>query len=74
MAPLVGRLEKRKLIERRPLDGRSHALQLTPSGRALTLRAQKVMTSHEEQLSSRIPPELRTAFLAVLQALWDTGK
>ena len=43
MAPLVGRLEKRELLERRPVDGRSHGLQLTAAGRALNLRAKQTM-------------------------------
>jgi DNA-binding MarR family transcriptional regulator len=72
MAPLVSRLEKRELLERRPVDGRSHGLQLTAAGRALNLRAKKTMKSHESQLLARIPAEARANFLSALQALWDT--
>ena len=71
MAPLVGRLEKRELVERRPVDGRSHGLQLTAAGRALNLRAKKVMQSHEEQLLRKIPANTQAAFLSALHALWD---
>lgn len=71
MAPLVGRLEERELVERRPVDGRSHGLQLTAAGRALNLQAKKTMKSHEEQLLARIPADTRAAFLTALQALWD---
>jgi DNA-binding MarR family transcriptional regulator len=71
MAPLIGRLEKRELIGRRPVDGRSHGLELTAAGRALTLRAIKATQSHEEELLARIPAAHRAAFLAALHALWD---
>ena len=71
MAPLISRLEKRELIGRRRVDGRSHGLELTSAGRALTLRARKAMQSHEDELLARIPAAHRAPFLAALQALWD---
>jgi DNA-binding MarR family transcriptional regulator len=74
MAPLVGRLEKRELIERQAVDGRSHGLQLTAAGRALTLRARKVMHSHEEAVLAKIPAAHRAAFLAALHALWEVDE
>src|SRR5690349_16743633 len=74
MAPLIGRLEKRELVDRQPVDGRSHGLALTAAGRALCGRARKVMTSHEENLLARIPAGQRAAFVAILQALWDCGQ
>jgi len=72
MAPLVSRLEKRELVERQPVDGRSHGLELTAAGRALCVRAKKVMKSHEDNLLARIPPAQRAAFVSILQALWDS--
>src|SRR5882762_7651694 len=42
MAPLISRLEKRELVQRQPVDGRSHGLALTSRGRALNVRAKKV--------------------------------
>jgi DNA-binding MarR family transcriptional regulator len=74
MAPLVSRLEKRELVDRQPVDGRSHGLQLTAAGRALTLRAKKAMKSQEEDLMARIPATDRAAFLAALHALWDVDE
>lgn len=71
MAPLVSRLEKRELLGRTPVDGRSHGLELTADGRALNVRARKVMRSHEDDLLARIPAAQRTALLKTLQALWD---
>jgi DNA-binding MarR family transcriptional regulator len=72
MAPLVSRLEKRELVERQPVDGRSHGLELTAAGRALCVRARKVMKAHEEDLLAKIPPGQRAAFISMLQALWDS--
>ena len=74
MAPLISRLEKRELIGRRRVDGRSHGLELTAAGRALTLRARKAMQSHEDELLARIPAGHRAAFLAALHALWDVDQ
>ena len=74
MAPLVGRLEERELIERQAVDGRSHGLQLTAAGRVLTLRARKVMNSHEEDVWAKIPAAHRAAFLAALHALWEVDE
>ena len=74
MAPLVSRLEKRALVERQPVDGRSHGLGLTSAGRALNQRARRVMKTHEEELLARIPAEHRSAFLTAVQALWDSDQ
>jgi DNA-binding MarR family transcriptional regulator len=71
MAPLIARLEKRELVEREPVDGRSHGLTLTESGRTLSLRARKAMKSQEDELLAKIPASRRSAFLATLHALWD---
>src|SRR3954468_14861022 len=69
MAPLVGRLEKRELVERQPVDGRSHGLELTAAGRALCVRAKKVMKSHEDNLLARIPPAQPAAVFFFLPTL-----
>jgi DNA-binding MarR family transcriptional regulator len=74
MAPLVSRLEKRALVARQPVDGRSHGLELTAAGRALCVRARKVMRSNEEDLLAKIPPAQRATFVSMLQALWDSAQ
>jgi DNA-binding MarR family transcriptional regulator len=71
MAPLIARLERRELLEREPVDGRSHGLELTAAGRALSLGIKKVMKVHESALMAKIPVAHRAVFLATLQALWD---
>jgi DNA-binding MarR family transcriptional regulator len=70
MVPFVGRLEARGLIERRQVDGRSQALDLTGSGRILVAKARRVVTAHEAALLKRVPKKLRPLVLPVLTALW----
>lgn len=70
MAPLVSRLEGRRLIAREAVDGRSHGLALTAAGRALTARAKKAIAAHEAALLKRIPAAQRNAFLKGLRAIW----
>ncbi len=73
IAPLVSRLADRDLIERRPLDKRSHGLVLTPTGRKLTTRIQKVFAAHETELLKSIPEAHREPFFAVVRALIEIG-
>lgn len=70
MAPLVARLADRELVERQPVDGRSHGLSLAPAGRASVAHLHRALKEHEEEILSKLPPAQRTAFMAALQALW----
>jgi len=72
VTPLIARLDERGLLERSPVNGRSHSLRLTSTGRALTKKLQKVVATHETELLLRIPEKQRTAFLTTLQALWHS--
>jgi DNA-binding MarR family transcriptional regulator len=70
MAPLIARLEKKDLIERNPMDGRSHTLSLTLSGLELTNEIKKIVSEHETDLLNKIPVSTRSAFLKGLRAIW----
>jgi DNA-binding MarR family transcriptional regulator len=70
MVPFVARLEARRIIARRQVDGRSQALDLTDSGRMLLARARRVVAAHEAALLRRVPKKLRPLVLPVLTALW----
>ncbi|MGC3980845.1 MAG: MarR family winged helix-turn-helix transcriptional regulator [Steroidobacteraceae bacterium] len=72
MAPLISRLEARDLIEREPVDGRSHGLNLSTTGRALTAKVKKAVQAHETALLAKIPAAERAAFLSGLRALWSS--
>ncbi|WP_242127225.1 MarR family transcriptional regulator [Sphingobium sp. Sx8-8] len=74
MAPLISALAAKGLLEKSPVDGRSLALTLTPSGEAAKVEAEAVMDAHEARfeamLASRDAASLRTA-LALIS--WDTA-
>ena len=69
MAPLISRLAGRDLIERQPVDGRSHGLVLSRAGRALIPRIKSVFAEHEEALVKAIPASQRRAFVSALRAM-----
>ena len=71
MAPLVSRLAGRDLIERQPVDKRSHGLVLTRSGRTLMAKTKKIFAEHETALLSRIPEAQREAFFSGVRALLE---
>jgi DNA-binding MarR family transcriptional regulator len=71
MAPLVSRLAGRDLIERQPVDKRSHGLVLTRAGRNLTAKIKKFVGAHETKLLARIPEAQRASFFSVMHALLD---
>ena len=73
MVAFVGRLQARGLVERRPADGRSHALQLTQEGRRLLSKVRKVVQEFEAELLTRVPAKLRPMVLPVLMALWKAA-
>ncbi|HQS71353.1 MULTISPECIES: MarR family transcriptional regulator [unclassified Novosphingobium] len=47
MVPIISRLMERGLVDRRRLDGRSHALTLTDEGRAMAAEAVARIDRHE---------------------------
>jgi DNA-binding MarR family transcriptional regulator len=70
IAPLVGRLDTRGLIDRKPVDGRSHGLKLTPEGQKLADTVMAIVEKHERVLLERIPEDLRAPFMQALTHLW----
>jgi DNA-binding MarR family transcriptional regulator len=65
---LLHRLESRALIRRLPssADGRRHALQLTPHGRALLARAKTLAARHEKRLMEKLGAERHQMMLDAL--------
>jgi len=68
---LFDRLEKRGLAVRKPAasDRRSHALYLTPKGKALLARLSALEREHERRLVEAIGPEGRDQLLMLLDKL-----
>jgi DNA-binding MarR family transcriptional regulator len=69
MAPLISRLAGRDLIERQPVDGRSHGLVLSRAGRALIPRIKGAFAEHEEALMKNISTSQRRASVAALRMI-----
>ena len=72
VAPLIGRLDERGLIDRIRFDGRSHGLDLTSSGDALAKQAYEVVETFETELLGRLPADQRESFMAALNSLWTS--
>ena len=70
MVPLIARLESAGLIERRPLDGKSHSLELTDAGQAKLAEARSVIATFEGWLVGKVPAEHRDHLKPALDALW----
>jgi DNA-binding MarR family transcriptional regulator len=71
MAPLISRIAARKLIERQPVDGRSHGLILTRTGRALIPKIKSAIAEHEAELIGRVPASHRPILVEGLRALME---
>lgn len=70
MVPLLKRLEDAVLIERKPIDGKSQGVVLTPRGQEVMEHARTIVEEFEAELLARIPPEHRDHLLPALDALW----
>jgi DNA-binding MarR family transcriptional regulator len=70
MVPFVSRLEKRGLLDRTKVDGRSQALRLTAPGRTMLAKARRVIGVFEVSLMNRVPEKMRPMVLPILMALW----
>jgi DNA-binding MarR family transcriptional regulator len=73
MAPLISRLAERDLIERQPVDGRSHGLVLSRAGRVLIPRIKSAFAEHEQALMKAIPVSQRRALVAALRAMLNSA-
>jgi DNA-binding MarR family transcriptional regulator len=71
MVPLVGRLEAAGLIERQPIDGKSHSLELTARGVDRLEEAWNIVHQFETELLARVPAAHRDHLLPALNALWQ---
>lgn len=71
MAPLVSRLADRGLLEREPVDGRSHGLTLTAQGAKIAGNVKQAVADHEGELLAKVPAGQRETFLAILRTLWS---
>jgi len=69
MAPLIAALEKRRLVERAPVDGRSQGLTLTPSGADIARSAHAAAHANEAKFFGRLDQEQRAQLSMLLAAV-----
>lgn len=70
MAPMVASFDRRGLLRRKRLDGRSHGLEITSEGRVIAAQARAVMHAHDAALLAAIPAEALEGTISALDALW----
>lgn len=66
---LINGLEKRGLVERRPVDRRSYALHLAPAGRELLGRAVALQDALEARIEARLGPGGKGRLMELLRRL-----
>lgn len=71
MAPLVGALAERGLVEREPVDGRSNALRLSVQGAAACREVAALILAHEDRLFGALAASSRSRLLQELRSLWQ---
>lgn len=69
MVPIISRLMERGLVERRRLDGRSHALTLTDAGREAADNAAARIDRHEARFTDILASEDVCALLRSLPTI-----
>lgn len=69
MAPLIAKLTKHDLVQRRPIDGRSFGLYLSKRGESLAAAVMRFTADHEARLIAALPREWREGFIGALQSL-----
>lgn len=69
MAPLVAALEKRALVERAPVDGRSQGLTLTAHGCEVAGETRVAVQANEEKFFGRLNAQQREQLFALLGLL-----
>jgi DNA-binding MarR family transcriptional regulator len=73
MVPLINKLEKRTMLNRKAIDGRSHGLFLTSRGEAKLAAAKSVIATHEDAMLHAVPAPLRPHLLPILMAIWKAS-
>jgi len=69
---LVDNLERRGLVERRSAasDRRSNALQLTPAGRTLLKKLQRLVAEHEQRLAANLSEKEQITLIKLLDKIF----
>lgn len=73
MTPRIASLEKRRLVGRKPIDGRSSGLFLTSLGQACQAQAWQIMQAHERAMLAQLGASESVGFAPALVRLWQMG-
>jgi DNA-binding MarR family transcriptional regulator len=73
LTSMLDRLAERNLLTRKinPSDRRSFSIELTPEGRKLAVKIQKILEAFEQRVKDRITERQRAGFRAVMGAIAD---
>ena len=80
MTPLAAALDRRGLVERQPVNGRSHGLVLSREGDAIAARIDAAMRRHDTEMLRHLPPEAQAMLVETLRRMQrdlsqeDTGR
>jgi DNA-binding MarR family transcriptional regulator len=69
LTPLLSKLEKRNLITKTPVDGRSNGLHIHEQSKDFVERLSRTLIEFETAFIAKIPERLRAPFLESLQYL-----
>lgn len=72
--PFVAALERRGLLARVRLDGRTNGLRLTPQGRALLRRARRLAEEHERAVTADLGARDRRLLSELLERLTSAAR
>lgn len=73
LTSMLDRLAERNLLTRKinPSDRRSFSIELTPEGRKLAVKIQRILEAFEQRVKDRITERQRAGFRAVMGAIAD---
>jgi DNA-binding MarR family transcriptional regulator len=72
--PFVASLERRSLVARVRLDGRTNGLRLTPQGRALLRRARRLADQHERAVTAALSARERQTLADLLERVTASAR
>ncbi len=67
--PFVGKLQRRGLLVRIPLDGRTNGLRLTAKGRGLLRRARRAVDTHEAAVTRTLSVSEKRLLFSILRRI-----
>lgn len=75
MVATIDGLEQKGLVERRPspVDRRSYALTLTPTGKSLLTKLKRKVREHEKRTYDGFTDEERETLIRLLHRIWSAG-